>query len=72
MRVRLANWFRGQPPGAVVVVAADEVSGLRRDGRIAEVLGEDTPSSPESPEQIVSIDGGEESRPSRRRGKSNE
>ena len=81
-RVRLANWWGGHAPGEVVEVGDGEVAGLRRDGRIAEVLpvGEPAPaiavsSPPEPPaEQIVSIEGGaEEPRPKpRRRSKSDE
>lgn len=55
MRVRLANWYKGSPPGAVVDVAADEVQGLRRDGRVAEVLG-DEPSVDASDSTAVTVD----------------
>jgi hypothetical protein len=41
MRVRLANWHGRIAPGSVVEVPDDEVPGMRRDGRIAEVLPEE-------------------------------
>lgn len=77
MRVRLASWFRGSAPGSVVDVADAEAPGLMRDGRIAEVLGDEQPvlASSEPPaEQVVSIDGGDgEPQPKpRRRSKSDE
>lgn len=80
MRVRLANWFRGQAPGSVVDVAPDEVPGLRRDGRVAEVLGDESaPSVDASDSTVVTVDPQleeglpvAESPKARRRGKSDE
>lgn len=48
-RVRLANWFRGSAPGAVVDVADGEVPGLLHDGRVAEVLGDERSATPAVP-----------------------
>ena len=56
-RVRLANWFRGQAPGSVVDVAADEVQGLRRDGRVAEVLDDEpAPATDASDSTVLTVD----------------
>ncbi|MEU9245875.1 hypothetical protein [Streptomyces sp. NPDC048385] len=37
-RVKLAHWHGGNPPGAEIDVSDQELTALRRDGRVAEVL----------------------------------
>ncbi|URN11369.1 hypothetical protein LUW77_03505 [Streptomyces radiopugnans] len=43
-RIRLAHWHGGHRPGDEIDVADDEVAGLVRDGRVAEVVT--APSEP--------------------------
>ena len=37
-RIRLAHWHDGHKPGDEITVADEQVAGLVRDGRVAEVL----------------------------------
>lgn len=38
-RIKLAYWHGSHKPGDEIDVSADELAGLHRDGRVAEVLG---------------------------------
>ncbi|MEU2724075.1 hypothetical protein [Streptomyces smyrnaeus] len=40
-RIKLASWHAGRRPGDVVEVPDGEVPGLRRDGRVAEVVSDE-------------------------------
>jgi len=40
-RIRLAHWHDGHLPGDVIEVGVEQLRGLQRDGRVAEVLGYD-------------------------------
>lgn len=41
VKVKLAFWYKDKKPGDVVEVSEDEAAQLKRDGRVAEVLGDD-------------------------------
>lgn len=49
-RIRLATWHGAHAPGSVVEVPDDQVPGLRRDGRVAEVVADEPPPAPVPPE----------------------
>ncbi|MFF3928563.1 hypothetical protein [Streptomyces hirsutus] len=38
MRIQLAHWHQGHPPGAEIDVDDAEFASLRRDGRVAAVV----------------------------------
>lgn len=40
-RIRLAHWHDGHLPGDVIDVDPEQLRGMQRDGRVAEVLGYD-------------------------------
>lgn len=43
--VRLASWHGAHAPGEVIEVPDDQVQGLRYDGRISEVVGQQVAAS---------------------------
>lgn len=45
-RIKLAHWHGSHQPGDEIDVTDSELAALRRDGRVAEVLG-DSSASPE-------------------------
>ncbi|WP_326806646.1 hypothetical protein OHB04_02320 [Streptomyces sp. NBC_01775] len=75
-RIRLATWHGGHAPGEVVEVPDDQVPGLRRDGRVAEVVADEPQAVADAPvdgpatEPVPPVDEPVEAPLPRRRGKS--
>lgn len=61
-RIRLAFWHGSHQPGDELDVTDDELRELRRDGRVAEVLGAPAQPAPKAPpepatETAASVEG---------------
>lgn len=75
-RIRLATWHGRHAPGEVIEVPDGQVPGLRRDGRVAEVVADepqavaDTPVDRPAAEPSPLVDEPVEAPLARRRGKS--
>ncbi|MEU4967777.1 hypothetical protein [Streptomyces smyrnaeus] len=72
-RIKLAAWHAGRRPGDVVEVPDGEVPGLRRDGRVAEVVSDEPKAVADAPADGPAAERGEglaEAAKPRRRGKS--
>lgn len=56
-RIKLAFWHGDHQPGDEVDVTDDELAGLRRDGRVAEVLTSEPPAPADDKPAETTTDG---------------
>lgn len=56
-RIKLAFWHGDHKPGDELDVSDDELAGLRRDGRVAEVLAPEPPAPADDKPAEKTVDG---------------